>query len=96
MREFCIYFSRGQPKGWTDSCRVIEKVSFSIKFKTRVDKFCPPITKRTLSHHVSGIASTENMYTIAVYMIKEDHEPLSLTIDSSRDGQSNIRNPCCR
>lgn len=42
-------------------------MSSSIKFKTRVDEFCPPITKRTLSHHISGIAPVENtMYTIAV------------------------------
>ena len=62
-----------------------------------MDEFCSPITKRTLSHHVSGIALAENiMYTIAVYTIKEDHEPFSLTIDSSRNGQLNICNPCYR
>lgn len=62
-----------------------------------MDEFFPPITKRTLSHHVSGIAPAENiMYTIAVYTIEEDHEPLSSAIDSNRDGQSSTRNPYCR
>lgn len=75
-------------------------MSSSIKFKTRVDEFCPPNYKANpVSHHISGIAPAENIMLPTLLRstrLKEDHEPLRSAIDSSRDGQLNTRNPCCR
>lgn len=77
MRVFFIHFLHvDSRKDGRIAAAALVEVSFSIKFKTRVDEFCPPITKRTLSHNVSGIAPAENiciqysgmytMHTIAV------------------------------